>query len=166
MQRIVRTAAHLSIILLLLGCATHGGMTERQRADFSRGTIALITAPDAETAEVIRKSLKRGAPLPPDAEIIPVVRLDRTDPALARAAARLQDCEVSAVIPPSVPAESRYKIVQRGGPPYSACRGGDRGRSFAEMYEKFDEKAGELLMGLLVVGLVALSIALPFILLD
>ncbi len=129
--------------------------------------MAVIKAGDRAFAEELVRAMKENRPLPADAEIILIRRLDTLSPALAREAARLQSCEVSEPVPPwDQTAYAAYVILQRGGEPGSPCRGGKKQRNLAELYQQVEEKAGEIFIGLLALALVAASIALPIILLD
>jgi hypothetical protein len=122
-----------------------------------------MTVPTAEVAEELRLSLLGGKPIPSTAEIIPVSQLDRINPALGKAAARLGECQISQPIPPMGNATGNaYIVLQRGGNPGSSCQPAKPDSQ--GFFQRFDEKAGEVFIGILAVGLTGLLIALPFIL--
>ena len=135
------------------------------RDTFTPRTVALMTVPTAEAAEGLRQFLLRGKSIPPIAEIIPISKLDRIRTMLSEVAAGLGDCGVSSPIPPTGnPAGNAYIVLQKGGEPGSSCVRVER--NSLEVFQKVNETAGEMFIGLLAVGLTGLLIVLPFILLN
>jgi hypothetical protein len=118
-----------------------------------------------DEAEQLRDKLRRGDPLPPTTTIIPFAELDRLDPELSTVAARLGECAISQTIPPR---QGRmggdYVLLQRGSDAETPCHGAAPAPPERSTYDTFNEHAGQLLMGLLMVGLAGLLIALPFLL--
>ena len=155
---------YIPLMLLAVGCATNRVGNEGPKTAFTQKTVALMIVPTAEAAEILRLSLLQGKSLPPDAEIIPIRQLDQISTVLSKAAAELRDCDVSRPIPPTeTTLGNAYIVLQRGSATGNSCRPIEPDQQ--SFFQKIDEKGGEVLIGLLSVGLTLLLIALPFILL-
>ena len=124
--------------------------------------VALMTESTYEDAEFRRQSLLRREPLPSYANVMPISELDQMDPLLSTTATRLTTCGVSPVIK-SARADDTvgFVILQRGSDDGSTCE--KKGLTFTERMKKIDEVGGELLMGILLVGLAGFLIAAPFL---
>ncbi|MBI3621768.1 MAG: hypothetical protein HY208_06225 [Nitrospirae bacterium] len=151
-------------LLLLTACATTTHSGEAPRALLDQQTVAVMTAVNAEEAERLRLSLLRGQPLPASAQFFSIDGLTQANPTLGKLAAQLGDCEISRPIPPPIPPMDRqtstgYLVLQRGGDPDRPCHGSVS----AADQESWTDKAGELLLGLLMVGVVGFLVAAPFI---
>ncbi|MBI3620887.1 MAG: hypothetical protein HY208_01670, partial [Nitrospirae bacterium] len=152
------------IILFAAACTTTKHAGEALRALLDQQTVAVMTAVNAEEAERLRLSLLRGQPLPASAQLFSIDGLTQANPALGKLAAQLGDCEISRPIPPPIPPMDRqistgYLVLQRGGDPDRPCHGAVS----AADQESWTDKAGELLLGLLMVGVVGFLVAAPFI---
>jgi hypothetical protein len=157
-----------SAILLAIVCSTGACSTGKEatapRLHLDHQTVAVMTEVNPEEAERLRLTLLRGQPLPPSAQLFSIEDLVRTNPMLGKVAARLMDCEISRVIPP--PAYSTdahintgYLVLQRGGDQDRPCHG----PAYDIDQESWTDKAGELMVGLLVIGVVGFLAAVPFI---
>jgi hypothetical protein len=118
-----------------------------------------------DETERLRDKLRRGDPLPPTTTIVPLAELDRLDPELSTIAARLGECAISQPIPPR---QGRmggdYVLLQRGGDAETPCQEAVPAPPERSTYDTINEHAGQVLIGLLMVGLAGLLIALPFLL--
>jgi hypothetical protein len=159
----IRLLFYISLMLLTVGCATERAGNEGAKTVFTRKTVALMRMPTFEKAEMLRLSLLRGESLPLNAEIIPIRQLDQISTVLSKVAAGLGDCEVSRAIPPSeTNIGNAYIVLQKGSAAGNSCRPMEK--DSRSLYQKIDEKGGELLIGTLMIGVTLLLIALPFIL--
>jgi len=150
----------LPLVLLLSACSTGREAASAPRVILDRQTVAVMTAVNAEEADRLRLSLLRGEPPPPSAQLISIDELNRSNPALGRVAVQLADCEISPPIPPmDAQTSSGYLVLQRGGDPDHPCHGS----VVAADQESWTDKAGELLIGVLVIGVVGFLAAAPFI---
>jgi hypothetical protein len=152
-------------ILLLPACSTTRGTTEGPRFRLDRQTIAVMSAANEEEAERLRLELLRGQPPPPSAHLVSIEELVRTNPALGNVAAQLMDCEVSRTIaPPVAPTDAQtgtdYLVLQRGGDPDQPCHGE---ANMGDQIAHWGDKAGELLVSLLAIGVAGFLAAAPFI---
>jgi hypothetical protein len=157
----------LSAILLAIVCSTGACSTGKEaaapRIHLDHQTVAVMTEVNPEEAERLRLSLLRGQPLPPSAQLFSIEDLDRTNPALGKVAAQLMDCEISRVIPPAASStdarnSTGFLVLQRGGDQDQPCHG-----SANDDQESWADKAGELMVGLLVIGVAGFLAAAPFI---
>lgn len=153
----------LSILPILLSpaCAATKAAGDRPPPTFDRRAVALIAATTSDEAERQRQRLLEGEPLPSGATIIPLSELDQIDPALSTQAARLAPCEVSRPAESPAAPEGGYVVMQRGTDPASSCV--ETPPTLSERLKQIDEKGGELLIGLLMIGLVGFFAAVPFI---
>ena len=118
-----------------------------------------------DEAERLRDKLRRGEPLPASATIMPLAELDRFDAEFSKVAARLGECAISQPIPPGHGRTgSDYVVLQRGSDGDTPCHGAAPAPTERSTYETVEEHAGQVLLGLLLVGLAGLLIALPFLL--
>jgi len=130
------------------------------RLVLDRNSVAVMTALNAEEADRLRLSLLRGQPPPPSAQIFLIDDLNRSNPVLGKVAAQLADCEISPPIPPTdAQTSSGYLVLQRGGDPDQPCHGSVS----ASDQEAWTDKAGQLLVGVLLIGVVGFMVAAPFI---
>jgi hypothetical protein len=157
--RFVGGVVFLSLFLTTAACSTAKTATDAPRVTFDRRSIAMMTVPTTDDAERLRQSLLRGELLPPSARIVPVGELDRINPSLSKIAAQLAECEISPPIATSTSAG--YVVLQRGSDPDNPCEGTPQ--PLSDRLKKAGDTAGEILMGLLVVGLVGFGIAAPFL---
>ena len=149
----------LGLLLFTAACATT--KTESPRIRLDEETVALMTTVNAEEAERLRIALLRGQPPPPSAQLFSIDQLVRINPALGKIAMQLTDCEISRPIPPTdAQTTSGYMVMQRGGNPDEPCHGE---ASTSEQMSRWSDKAGELLLGLLVVGAAGFLVAAPFL---
>jgi len=153
----------MSALLLTMACST-GREAAAPRIRLDQQTVAVMTAVNSEEAERLRLTLLRGQLLPPSAQLYSIDELVRSNPALGKVAAQLMDCEVSRVIPPPTPSTGAqsgtgYLVLQRGGDPDQPCHGpvNDADR------ESWADKAGELVIGLLMIGVTGFLAAVPFL---
>lgn len=161
-----RVLCHLSLsgLLLLAGCSTAKNAAGTPDIRLDQQTVAVMTTVDAEEAERLRLSLLRGQGLPASAQLFSIDELIRINPALGKIATQLADCEISRPIPPPASPTDRqtsngYLVLQRGGDPDQPCHGSV---SRADR-ESWSDKAGEVLIGLLVVGMAGFLAAVPFL---
>jgi hypothetical protein len=153
----------ISTILLTVACST-GREAAAPRIRLDQQTVAVMTAVNFEEAERLRLTLLRGQLIPPSAHLYSIDELDRSNPALGKIAARLTNCEISQVIPPPTPStgaqrETGYLVLQRGGDPDQPCHGSLNDADD----ESWSDKAGELVIGLLVICVTGFLAAVPFI---
>ena len=153
------------LLVLTAACSTPGPVAnDRPGPAFDRQSIALMRTHNREVAEQIRADLLRGGPLPPSAEIVRIGELDRINPSLSLIATQLGECEISPPIASNVrPEEGAHLVLQRGGSAAVACQAGEP-VELKSWFETIEELGGELLIGLLAVGLVVVLAALPFLL--
>jgi len=155
-----RTLVLLTLIPLAAACSTTKHAGEAPRALLDQQTVAVMTTVNAEEAERLRLSLLRGQPLPTSAQLFSIDGLSQANPALGKLAAQLGDCEISRPIPPTDRQTSTgYLVLQRGGDPDRPCHGSVS----AADQESWTDKAGEVLLGLLMVGVIGFLAAAPFI---
>jgi hypothetical protein len=164
--RVMRPRRHgsflvcLPVVLLLSACSTGREAATAPRLILDRQTVAIMTAANAEEADRLRLSLLRGQPPPSSAQLISIDELNRSNPTLGNVAAQLADCEISPPLPPTdTQTSSGYLVLQRGGDPEQPCHGS----VIAADQESWTDKAGELLVGVLVIGMVGFLAAAPFI---
>ena len=149
------------IVLLINGCATPRAPLEAPPVRFDRQMVALMTESTYEDAEFRRQSLLRREPLPSYANVMPIGELDQVNPSLSIVAMHLRACEVSSVITSGRADGTRYYVLlQRGGDNDTTCTKEEM--TIGERLKKMDEIGGELLMGILLVGLAGFLIAAPF----
>ncbi len=90
-------------------------------------------------------------------------KLDGIDPILTKFAIQLKECQISTPI--EITADSstqkKYYILQRGGSPEHPCHGLQS--EDAEKSQKWKDTVGQILIGILYVGGIALGIAAPFL---
>jgi hypothetical protein len=147
-------------LMFTAACASRPIALESAPVGFDRRSVAIITTPSAMEADDIRKALREGAATPPSARIVPIGELDRINPSLSTVAIRLRECEVSEPML-SNEAKGGYVLLQRGGELDAPCRQPPPG--LGEQARRVEERAGELLMGLLLVGLIGFLAVLPFL---
>jgi hypothetical protein len=148
------------IIFFTAACSTTKHAGEAPRTILDQQTVAVMITANAEEAERLRLSLLRGQPLPPSAQLFSIEGLTQADPTLGKLASQLADCEISRPIAPANRQTSTgYLVLQRGGDPDRPCHGSVS----AADEESWSDKAGALLLGLLMVGVAGFLIAAPFI---
>jgi hypothetical protein len=146
--------------MLLAACSTTRDATDAPRARLDQHTVAVMTTVNAEEAQRLRLELLRGQPPPPSAQLFSIDELIRTNPTLGKLASQLADCEISRPIRPTDQQTSTgYLVLQRGGDPDRPCHGSVS----AADQESWTDMAGELLLGLLLVGVAGFLAAAPFI---
>jgi hypothetical protein len=164
-RRIPHYLGMVSVILLTAACSTGKEAAMAPRIRLDQQTVAVMTAVNVEEAERLRLSLLRGQPPPPSAHLVSIEELVRSDPALGKLAAQLMDCEISRPIPPPTPSTNAqtstgYLVLQRGGDPDQPCHGEP---SMGDQMVQWSDMAGELLIGLLAIGVTGFLAAAPFI---
>jgi len=157
------------LLVIAAACSTpraaSDGHQEADRPAFDRRSVALMRLHSFDEAEQLRDKLRRGDPLPPTTTIIPLAELDRLDPELSTVAARLGECAISQPIPPGHGRmDGDYALLQRGSSAETPCEGAVPVPPERSTYDTIEEHAGQVLIGLLMVGLAGLLIALPFLL--
>jgi hypothetical protein len=161
----LRLLFYIPLLLLAAGCSTKQVGSKDGKIVFNEKTVALMIMPTYMEAETLRLSLLKGRPLPPSAEIISIPQLQGISTALSTAAAGLRECGVSRAIPPSeTNIGNAYIVLQKGNAAGTTCQGIE-GSDSKTLLQKIDEKGGEILLGILSVGIVLFLIALPFLLL-
>jgi len=147
-------------VLLLPACTTGREAATAPRIHLDRQTVAVMTAVNEEEAERLRLTLLRGDPPPASAHLVSIGELSQSNPTLGHVASKLMDCEISRPIAPTdAQTSTGYLVLQRGGSPDQPCYG-----SVSEDdHESWSDKAGELLLGLLMIGVVGFLVAAPFI---
>lgn len=152
------------LLAVAAACSTPGAVIDGDRPAFDRRSVALMRTHTLEEAERLRSALLRGEPLPSATAIVPISELDQLDPALSKIAAQLGECHISSPIPPGQNRrDGDYTLLQRGSDAATPCQGGAPAPPPRSLYETINERAGELLIGLLVVGLAGFLIAVPFL---
>jgi len=160
-RRFVRQLGALSLLLLTAACSTTKESAQGAHLRMDEQTVAVMTAVNADEAERLRISLLRGQPPPPSAQLFSIDQLAHSNPALGKIAMQLADCEISRPIPPTdAQTSTGFLVLQRGGDADEPCHGEP---STTERMSQWSDKAGELLLGLLVVGLAGFLVAAPFI---
>ena len=146
----------------IAGCAGPRPVSGEVSHSFDRRSVVMMTVSTAEEGERLRSSLLEGAPLPQSATVIPINRLDQLNPELSKTAMQLNDCEIS---PPlrlkGASGRESIVVLQRGHNATPPCYGATK--SFSDRYHDFEEKAGQLLIGLLMVGIAGLAIVVPYL---
>ncbi|MEW6325455.1 MAG: hypothetical protein AB1515_08740 [Nitrospirota bacterium] len=150
--------------VLAAACSTTGPtVNDDRRAAFDRNAVALIRTFSADEAGRIRQALLRGEPFPASTAIVPIGELDRIHPSLSLIATRLRDCEISEPIASNAGREgAEFVLLQRGGGRATPCHG-EMPAETRSLYQRIDEWGGELLIGLLLIGLAGALAALPFL---
>lgn len=151
----------LPVVLLLSACSTGREAATAPRIRLDQQTVAVMTAVNAEEADRLRLSLLRGQPPPPSAQLFSIDELARSNQVLGKMAAQLADCEISPTIPPTdAQTSTGYLVLQRGGDPDQPCHGSVNDAD----HESWADKAGEVVVGLLVICVAGFMAAAPFLL--
>jgi hypothetical protein len=158
----VQVAALILLVIIATACSTKRTIIERSSVSFDRWSIALMTVPTSQAAERLRESLLRGERRPPSTTIIPITKLSKVDPGLITTAIRLSECEVSSPIESSsTHFGAFYFVLQRGGTANDSCE--EMRPTFYEQFQKISDIAGQILIGLIAVGVTGFLIAAPFL---
>jgi len=148
------------VLILLAACSTTKEAAEQPDVQLDQETVAVMTTVNAEEAQRLRLSLLRGQAPPASARLFSIDTLLQVNPALGKLASQLAECEISRPLPPSDPQTGTgYLVLQRGGDPDRPCHGSVS----AADKESWSDKAGELLLGVLMVGLAGFLAAAPFL---
>ncbi len=122
-------------------------------------TVALISTPTYEEAVQVSNTIQQGGLLPKSARSVSLKQLDQISPLIAKHALPLKRCEVSS--PLKNPSGTGYLLIMLKGDPNKPCS--KPKKPFSETLKNFSDAAGQIMIGLLLVGGTVFLAALPFL---
>jgi len=154
----------LVIFPFITSCSTYQTSKNGSEISINHRTIAVITASTFQEAELFRQSIFQGNPLPDTTKFVPINKVDKIDPSLTKVSIQLRECQISRPIEISTdgPLAKQYVVLQRGVSPEHPCHGA--GPSSEENSQNWTDTAGQILIGVLYIGGIALAIIAPFLL--
>lgn len=162
----IKTLAALFLFILpfITSCSTYKKHQNGSKIFIDHRTIAVISASTFQEAELARQSLLQGNPLPNTTKTAPINKVDKIDSSLTKVAIQLRECQISTPIEISTdePSERKYVVLQRGGTPEHPCN--SFGFTSEEESQNWTDTAGQILIGILYIGGLAIAIAAPFLL--
>ena len=151
----------LSILMFLFfpACSLKHPDIHQRDLTLTPRTVALISAPTYDEATQISTSLQQGGHLPKSARLVSLKQLDQISPLIAKLALQLKRCEVSS--PLEDPSGTGYLIMMIKNDSDKPCK--KPKKPFSESIKNLSDTAGQIMIGLLLVGGTAFLAALPFL---
>ena len=147
------------MFFLLSACSLKHADIHQRDLTITPRSVALISTPTYEEATQVFNALRQGAALPKSARSVSLKQLDQISPLIAKRALPLKRCEISS--PMENPSGTGYLIIMMKNDSDKACN--KPKKLFSDSLKIFSDTAGQIMMGLLLVGGTFFLAALPFL---